>query len=81
MHPDKFLFKLVRSHWDFGIEIIITSIMNTLEEKILYYHEALKMPHTMIKSPSKEATMKEIYKALKFSNLFPIISQYFPFSI
>jgi len=37
---------IVHSRWDFGNEIVITSIMNGTEETFLYCCEALKMPHT-----------------------------------
>jgi len=57
-------------------EIIITSILNPPEEKFLYCHEALKMPHTMNKKAPLLKQLWKKYEALKFSNTFPIEKPY-----
>jgi len=63
---------IVRLCWDFGNEIIITSVMNTTEENFLYCREALKMPHTMNKEALLSEQLWKKYKALKFCNTFPM---------
>jgi len=57
---------IVRLHWDFGNEIIITSVMNAVEEKNLYCCEALKMPHTMNKKCFYRSNYERIMKLWNF---------------
>jgi len=63
---------IVHSHWDFGNEIVITSIMNVTEENLLYCHEALEMLHTINEKVLLSEQLWKNYEALKFCNTFPM---------
>jgi len=63
---------IVCSSWDFTYEIVITSVINIVEEKFLYWCEASKMAYTVKQKALLLELLWEKYEVLKFSNTFPI---------